>query len=389
MHRSHRIRPLATLALASLAALGPIGLLSGCGPSVPATVKIGVAQPLSGPSADRGQDLVNGVKLAVKELNASGFKIAGKPVTLEVVALDDKGEHETAKKVAQQLVDQKVVAVLGHLSSDVTEATLPIYKQGNVPQLFTSSAAELTKLGNGNAFRLVASDALQAQAMASYVGGTLQAGRVAVIYEDTAFGAPIHRDVSASLVKQGKTLTTSEKVDNKTTDFSGFVAKLKAAPPDALIAVVREHQLLPLFEQLRAAKLAELPVVATSVAKTRKVVGAPAEVGSLFITSSALTPKEFTAGPAFSSRFRAAYNSDPMWAAHYAYDAVFVLANAMQATDSVDAQKLRDKLRTIDANAPVTSHMRFNAEGEQTYATVTVYKRRNGDWEPMMRSDKW
>ena len=55
-------------------------LLAGCGPNIPSSVKIGVALPLSGPSAARGQDLLNGVKLAVTELNASGYKIAGKPV---------------------------------------------------------------------------------------------------------------------------------------------------------------------------------------------------------------------------------------------------------------------------------------------------------------------
>ena len=59
--------------------------------------------------------------------------------------------------------------MLGHLSSDVTEGTIPIYKQGDVVQLFTSSAAELTKLGDGNTFRLVANDALQAKAVAGYV----------------------------------------------------------------------------------------------------------------------------------------------------------------------------------------------------------------------------
>lgn len=388
MHPTHRHRPLA-LALLPLALLGPLPWLAGCGPSIPSTVRIGVAQPLSGAQADRGQDLLNGVKLAVQEINASGLKVAGKPVTLEVVAVDDKADPAAAQQVARQLVDQKVLAVVGHLSSDITEATLPIYKQGNVLQLFTSSAADLTRLSDGNGFRLVASDTLQAQAMASYVSSSLKAAKVAVIYEDTAFGTPIQRDVAASLAKQGKTLAFSEKVNNKTTDFAGFVARLKADKPDALIAVVREHQLLPLFEQMREARLSSLPVVATSVAKTRKVVSAPADVETLFITSSALTPKEFTAGPAFTTRFRAAFKGDPMWAAHYAYDAVFVLTHAMQATDSVDPQKLREKLRTLDANAPVTSHMRFNPEGEQAYATITVYKRRNGDWEPMVRSDKW
>jgi branched-chain amino acid transport system substrate-binding protein len=94
----------------------------------PATITIGVAQPLSGPSAARGQDIVNGAKLAAADLNAAGFKVAGKPVLIEIVAVDDKADKEEAKKVAQGLVDQKVTAVIGHLSSDVTEGVIPIYR---------------------------------------------------------------------------------------------------------------------------------------------------------------------------------------------------------------------------------------------------------------------
>src|SRR3954464_5935501 len=116
--------PLAT----ALAAVLVGALVSACGPRIPETITIGVAQPLSGPSAARGQDIVNGAKLAAADLNASGYKIAGKLVKIEIVAVDDKADKEEAKKVAQALVDQKVVAVIGHLSSDVTEAVIPVYK---------------------------------------------------------------------------------------------------------------------------------------------------------------------------------------------------------------------------------------------------------------------
>jgi branched-chain amino acid transport system substrate-binding protein len=76
-------------------------LLSGCQyfSSIPATIKIGVAQPLTGGLAPLGNDLLNGVKLAVDELNKQGYKVAGKSVTLEVVAVDDKANAEEGKKL--------------------------------------------------------------------------------------------------------------------------------------------------------------------------------------------------------------------------------------------------------------------------------------------------
>jgi branched-chain amino acid transport system substrate-binding protein len=376
---------LAKVALAAAAAY----LLAACGPNIPATIKIGVAQPLSGPSAARGQDLLNGAKLAVAELNAAGYKIAGKPVQIEIVAMDDKADKEEAKKVAQALVDQKVTAVIGHLSSDITEAVIPIYKAGNVPQLFTSSAVELTRLGEGNTFRLLANDALQARAIAGYLAETLNVGKVAILYEATSFGTPMAKDVTAALTKFNKKVEPSESADNKTTEFAGFVAKLKATPPDALVVAMRDHQLLPLLAQMKAAGLSKLPVIVTNASKTQKVATAPADVNSLFVTSAALDAGEFLTGAAFLAKFDAAYKSRPVWGAHYAYDAVYVLADTMRRADSVEASAIRAKLRTIDAIAPVTNTMRFGADGEQRFGTIAVYQKREGGWQPLMRSDAW
>ncbi|NKI93570.1 branched-chain amino acid ABC transporter substrate-binding protein [Rhizobacter sp. SG703] len=375
--------------LSSVVAAASLALLAACGPSIPPTIKIGVAQPLSGPSAARGQDLLNGVKMAADELNASGFKVAGKVVKIEVVAVDDKADKETAKKVAQELVDQKVTAVIGHLSSDISEVTIPIYKGANIPQLYTSSAVDLAKLGDGNTFRLVANDGLQARAIGGYIAESLNANNVAIVFEDTAFGRPMSKDVSEALGKLKKKVTLNESVNNKTTDFAAFVAKLKATPPDVLVAVLRDNQLLPLFEQMKAAGLSGVPVLSTNSSKTEKLAKAPNDVTTLYVTSSALEPREFAAGPAFLKKFQTVFKADPVWGAHYAYDAMYVIADAMRRSDSVDPIKLREKLHSIDPVSPVTSSMRFTADGEQAYGAITVYRRRDGQWEPLMRSDRW
>jgi branched-chain amino acid transport system substrate-binding protein len=369
--------------------LAAAALLSACGQQIPDSLTIAVAQPLSGPQAGRGQDLLNGAKLAIDEINKSGFKIGGKPVTLELLSVDDKADAAEAKKVAQELVDKKVFAVLGHLSSEITEATIPIYKQGNVVQLFTSSAAELTKLGDGNTFRLVANDELQAKAVASYAADTLKAGTVAIVHENSAYGNPMNTDVAAALTKAKKKVGLQESVDSKATDFAPVVAKLKAAPPDVVVAALRDHQLLPLLQQMKAAGLSDVPVIATSTGKTTKVAKAPHDVAHLYSTISSAEPREFTAGAEFLTKFRAAYKAEPVWAAHYAYDAIYVLAHTLRANGSADKEALRAKLRTIDAVAPVTGTMRFNTSGEQLYGAITVYERRDGNWSPLVRSDQW
>ena len=85
----NRRRFSAGLALAPWAAGG---LLTGCG-NIPDSIKIGVAQPLSGPLSALGKDLLNGVQLAINELNKGNFSIDGKRVTLELPAIGHQISH--------------------------------------------------------------------------------------------------------------------------------------------------------------------------------------------------------------------------------------------------------------------------------------------------------
>ena len=139
------INPLRSVAVALAAGL--VFGLSGCGSEVPDTIKIGVGTTLSGSSANRGIDVLNGVKLAVEELHRQGYKVDGKVVKFEIVQADDKGTVEGGKAAAQQLVDQGVSVAFGHLASDVTLAAVPVYQAKNLP-LVTKDIADVNVMVN-------------------------------------------------------------------------------------------------------------------------------------------------------------------------------------------------------------------------------------------------
>ena len=87
--------------LRSLFVVAAAAALSACGPKIPDALTIAVAQPLSGPQAGRGKDLLDGAKLAVDEINTMGFKIAGKPVT-DVIADAEWLQGDFIKTVQQR-----------------------------------------------------------------------------------------------------------------------------------------------------------------------------------------------------------------------------------------------------------------------------------------------
>jgi branched-chain amino acid transport system substrate-binding protein len=363
-------------------------MLGGCN-RVPDVVKIGVAQPMSGPLGSLGTDMKNGVQLAVDELNAKGFKINGKTVTLEVVAVDDKSDGKTGEAVAKTLVDAGVVAVVGHLNSGVSIAAAPVYAQAGIPQLAISTKPEYTQLNLPTTLRLVANDALQSKALGSYAAGQIDGKKFAVVDDSTPYGKGLADLAAAEIKKNGKEIAVRSSLDDKTTDFSKLVPELKAAGVDVFVTTLADFQVAALIPQLVKAGMTDMQIVGGDTIKTDKMPASASGIRAVYATSPIIEAREFVAGPQFLARFRQKFKGDPVYGAHYAYDAVYVVAAAMQRADTASPKKLLAELKRIDALAPVTNNMRFRADGEQHYGVVSVYKARQGKWEPVTRSDSW
>ena len=379
---NRRAMVLSALALAS-------SMLLGACSRVPDTVKIGVAQPMTGPLAALGADMKNGVQLAVDELNAKGFKIDGKPVKLEVVAVDDKSNAERGKEVAHVLVDAKVVAVVGHLNSGVSIAAAPVYAEASIAQMAISTKPEYTQLGLPTTLRIVASDALQSKALGSYAATQIDGKNFAVVDDNTPYGKGLADLAAAEMKKNKKEVAVRASLDDKTTDFSKLLPELKAANVDVFVTTLADFQVAALIQQLGKAGMNNMQIVGGDTIKTDKMPLAVDGVKAVYATSPIIETREFVAGPQFLAKFRDAFKGDPVYGAHYAYDAVYVLAAAMQRGTTADPKKVLEELKRIDALAPVTNNMRFRQDGEQHYGVVSVYKARGNKWEPVTRSDSW
>ncbi|AKJ28241.1 branched-chain amino acid ABC transporter substrate-binding protein [Caldimonas brevitalea] len=375
--------------LPGLGALTAISLaLAACSP-IPDTVKIGVAQPLSGPLAALGQDMLRGVELAVNDLNRQGLKIDGKPVKLEVVAVDDKADAETGKAAARQLAAAKVSAVVGHLNSGVSMAAAPVYAEHHIPQLAISTKPEYTRMGLPTTLRLVANDALQAKAMGSYAATGLNGRRYGVLDDNTPYGKGLADSAAEQIKVRNKPVAVRKSLDDKTTEFEALVDELKAAEVDVIVTTLADFQTLALIDQLAKAGLHKMQILGGDTIKTDKLIKAALPIKAVYATSPIIETREFLQGKAFLDKYQNAYQSEPVYGAHYAYDAVYVLTAAMQKARSVDGKLVTEELKRIDALAPVTNAVRFNDKGEQFYGVISVYSARPGVWDTVTRSDNW
>jgi branched-chain amino acid transport system substrate-binding protein len=360
-------------------------LLSACTPS---TIKIGIAMPLSGPLASHGQDLLRGAQLAVAEINAQGLRVRNRSVQLELISGDDQSSPEQGKLVARALVDQGVLAVIGHLNSGVSMPAAPIYASRNIPQLSMSTQPEYTRMGLPTTLRLIGNDKLQSKIMSSYAVEQLKGKVFALVDDGTPFGKNLSQRIASDLEQRGQKIAVRRSLDNQSTQFTGLVAELETHGVDTYITTQADFQIAALAQQLSQAGLDKMQILGADNIKSDTLLHRTPRLRGIYAASPILEAQDFKSAPDFLRKFRATFQSHPIYGAHYTFDAVHVLVAAIKRIDSVNPRKITDELKTIDALSPVTNNIRFREDGEQRYPVVGVYKLGRGRWEAMSRSSE-
>jgi branched-chain amino acid transport system substrate-binding protein len=378
----------AVCAVMVLAAVATIAL-AGC-QRTPDTLKVGVGQPLSGNLKALGQDMLNGAQMAADEINAAGgVRLGSQRVRVEIVAQDDKADAKAGEAAATALVDAGVLVALAHLNSGVSIAAAPIYAKAGVPQFAISTKPAYTQLNLPTTLRLVANDKLQSRAMGEYAAQLTGAERFAVIDDNTPYGKGLADDAAASITARGKKVASRHSLDDKTVEFTALVAEMAGAKVDVIVTTLSDFQVEALIKQLVKAGLTQMRILGGDTIKTDRLLKAGGQVGAIYATSPIIEAREFSNGAKFLADFRERFKGEPVYGAHYAYDTVHLVADALMRNGSLDKAQLLQRLKTFDGSAPVTGSLRFRPDGEQVYGAIAVYELRGGQWTPLMRSDRW
>jgi branched-chain amino acid transport system substrate-binding protein len=188
--------------------------------------RLGVIGPLTGPSADFGTPMLQGIQLAVEEINAVGGYL-GRP--LELVIKDDKGNPDEGLKQSQALIAEKVSVVIGFCNTGVAAKSLDIFQTAQVPLLIPcSTGTPLTAkfpAADSYIFRNSARDSIQAPFV---VDDIVKRGwtKVAIFADTSGYGEAGLKDVEKALgAKQLKAAHVARFV----TGIKDLTTELKAA----------------------------------------------------------------------------------------------------------------------------------------------------------------
>jgi len=349
--------------------------------SAQTVVKIGHVAPLTGSIAHLGKDNEFGGRLAVEELNAKGLTIGGKKVKFELLGEDDAADPKQGTAAAQKLVDAEVAGVVGHLNSGTSIPAARIYANAGIPQISPSSTApSYTRQGFKTTFRVVANDGQIGGTLGRYAVEELKAQAIAVIDDRTAFGQGIADEFEKSVRANGGKIVGREFTNDKATDFSAILTKLKAARPDVIFYGGMDAVAGPMMRQMRQLGIdvkfmggdgictGEMAKLAGEAIGQDKVVCAEA---------GGVTPDRMAGVEDFKKRYKAKFGVDVQLYAPYVYDAVNTLVAAMQQADSTDPRKYLPELKKLTYEG-LTGTISFDDFGDMKNAALTLYTYRNG-----------
>lgn len=365
---------------AALAVLLTAGLHASAGAAEPRVVLIGLAAPLTGASARIGKDLENGAQLAIDEANRNHPTLDGQPVTYRLVPADDQSDPRTAVTVAQQLVDQHVVGVVGHWNTGCSVPAARVYHDAGIPELAPASTGhQYTQQGFDTAFRVMGHDDGSGAYTGAYAVKTLKAKRIVVIDDRTSFGSGLATQFEKGVQANGGTVVDHQYITDKTVDFSGVLTEIKSKQPDLIFLGGIDIEAAPL-----ARRMHQLGIHAT-------LLGAGGFVSQTFLKLAgtdgdgvtALEPglpiERMPGGPAFDAKYQASFHQPIELHAPFAYDAAATLIEAIGQTNSTDPRKLTAALHQIEHKG-ITGTIAFDNEGNLKNPAYTIYQVRGGKW---------
>jgi branched-chain amino acid transport system substrate-binding protein len=241
---------------------------------------------LSGPGATAGTNFNNGVKLAVKEINAAGG-ILKRPI--DYTASDTQTQPGVAKALAAKAVDAGVPLVMGPVFSGSILVSMGETRRAEIPNVIGGEAAAITQQGNPYVLRCSFTQAAAMPKVVRYFSETLKARSVAVVYVNNDFGKGGRDVITKSMEAAGIKVAADLSTDQGQVDFSSTVLKAKQVNADALFVYLNEEESARILKELRKQGY-DKPVVGETTLANDKVIELAGEAANGVVAHVGLTP---------------------------------------------------------------------------------------------------
>ncbi|MCL5942085.1 MAG: ABC transporter substrate-binding protein [Actinobacteria bacterium] len=358
------------------------------------TIKIASLYPTSGDLAKLGEENVQGLKLAIEEINAAGGIKSMGGAKIELIEADSQGKPDVAISEVERLVQQEnVAAIVGTYQSKVALPATQAAERLKTPFVVSMAVADdITGRGFKYTFRICPKAEWYAKDQVAFLKDLknlvgLDVKKVALLHEDTDFGTSTAEGQKKYLKEAGMEMVAEVPYPASAADLTTQVSKIKAANPDVVLMVTYLNDSILIAQAKEKLGMKQLFFDAaggTIDPEFIKRLGTSAE--------NILTEIEYTKYAAgaevLNDKFKAKYGNDITGNGAYAYQAGWVLADALERAGSADREALRTALAAT--NMPKgpnmilpTDKLQFGPDGQNMSAPLFVMQIQGGELKPV------
>ena len=346
----------------SVALTGPwwTGMAAAQGGGCPDTIRVGLVFPMTGREGRPGTYQVEGIKLAMEQINANGgvnVKACGKRLPFKEILYDDQSDQGRSVQLTERTMSSDdVVAVIGGYSTVLGEAESVVADRYQVPWITPGAAASaIFTQGRQWVFGTLTPVDVLGYTTMKFLGSLVDQGKlekgvkIALVVENTDHGKDYVEGVTRWIKEHpgSFTVTFNESFQLGGTDFSGLLQRVKAANADILLSDAHLQDYITMHRQYTQMGLSHRMVsygARGPEEPARKALGRAAD----YIFAGTWWEKglPYKQVSAFVQAYKKKYGRDPdSFYPATAYDSVRVLAAAVEAAGSLDRTAVRDALR--------------------------------------------
>ncbi|GAM12237.1 ABC transporter substrate-binding protein [Mesobacillus selenatarsenatis] len=356
---------------AQFTALSSLVLLSACGGAQSSgekdangagkvTADIGVISYISGPGAAYGEAITNGLKLANEEINKKG------EVEINLVIEDSAGKQDQALTAAQKLMNSKnVTAIIGPTLSTEMNVVGPEADLNGVPIMGTSTTAEgIPQIGE-YVFRNSLPEALAIPASIDKAIEKYDAKKVAILYgNDDVFTKSGFDTMKKAAEEKGLEILTIETFQKGQSDYNAQLTKIKSLKPDLILASALYNEGAVIMDQARKMGI-DVPFVGGNGFNSPEVIKIAGDAANgLIVATPWYGDKDDQKVQDFVKKYEEKYGKKPDQFAAQAYDALYILAEALKNAGDADRDAVRDALAETKDFQGILGSFSFDKDGD-------------------------
>ena len=307
-------------------------------------IKIYGLVELSGTGATSGTNFNDGVKLAVKEINAAGG-ILGRKV--EYSASDTQSQPQVAKALAVKAIDDGAYVVMGPVFSGSILVSMAETKRAEIPNFTGGEAAAITQQGNPYIFRTSFTQTTAMPKVARYLAENLKAKTLAIIYTNNDFGKGGRDVIMKAIEPLGIKVVADISTDPGQLDFSGAVLKAKQANADALFVYTNEEEAARALRELKKQGY-DKPIVGETVLTSQKVIELGGDAANGAVAHVGLTADAPDPGiKAFAGKFQKEYNYKSDHNGLKGYTGMYIVKAVTEKVGKVDPKAFANAMHGV------------------------------------------